>query len=43
MFLADMMAAFAENKDGLAYASYTVESLAFNRDDFQGTYGCLFW
>lgn len=43
MFLTDMLAAFAENKDGLAYASYTVESLAFNRDDFQGTYGSLFF
>ena len=43
VFLTDMLAAFAENKDGLAYASYTVESLAFNRDDFQGTYGSLFF
>ena len=42
-FVADVMAAFAENKDGLAYTSYTVESLAFNRDDFQGTYGSLFF
>ena len=43
VFLTDMLAAFAENKDGLAYASYTVESLALNRDDFQGTYGSLFF
>ncbi|MFR7742764.1 MAG: hypothetical protein ACLU3I_05325 [Acutalibacteraceae bacterium] len=43
VFLTDMLAAFAENKDGLAYASYTVESLAFNRDDFQDTYGSLFF
>ena len=43
VFVADMMAAFAENKDGLVYASYSVESIAFNRDDFRGTYGSLFF
>ena len=43
VFLTDMLAAFAENKDGLTYASYTVESIAFNREDFVGTYGSLFF
>ncbi len=34
-FLRDMMGTFAENREGLAYASYTVESIASNREDFQ--------
>ena len=42
-FVADVMGTFADNKAGLTYASYTVESLAFNRNDFQGTYGSLFF
>ena len=42
-FLRDMMGTFADNREGLAYASYTVESIAFNREDFVGTYGSLFF
>ena len=42
-FVADVLGTFADNKEGLTYASYTVESLAFNRNDFQGTYGSLFF
>ena len=42
-FLRDMMGAFADNREGLVYASYTVESIAFNRGDFVGTYGSLFF
>ena len=42
-FLRDMMGTFADNREGLVYASYTVESIAFNREDFVGTYGSLFF
>ena len=42
-FLRDMMGTFADNREGLVYASYTVESIAFNRGDFVGTYGSLFF
>ena len=42
-FVADVLGTFADNKEGLTYASYTVESLAFSRNDFQGTYGSLFF
>ena len=42
-FLSDMMGTFADNREGLVYASYTVESIAFNRGDFVGTYGSLFF
>lgn len=42
-FVADVLGTFADNKEGLTYAFYTVESLAFNRNDFQGTYGSLFF
>ena len=42
-FLRDMMGTFADNKEGLVYASYTVESIASNREDFVGTYGSLFF
>ena len=43
LFVTDIMGAIAENKAGLVYASYSVESIAFNRDDFHGTYGSLFF
>lgn len=42
-FLRDMMGTFADNREGLVYASYTVESIASNREDFVGTYGSLFF
>ena len=42
-FLRDMIGTFADNREGLVYASYTVESIAFNREDFVGTYGSLFF
>ncbi len=42
-FLRDMMGTFADNKEGLVYASYSVDSIAFNREDFVGTYGSLFF
>lgn len=42
-FLRDMMGTFADNREGLVYASYTVESIASNRGDFVGTYGSLFF
>lgn len=42
-FLRDMMGTFADNREGLVYVSYTVESIAFNRGDFVGTYGSLFF
>mgnify|MGYP000361152375 FL=1 len=42
-FLRDMMGTFSDNREGLVYASYTVESIAFNREDFVGTYGSLFF
>ena len=42
-FLRDMMGTFADNREGLVYASYTVESIASNREDFIGTYGSLFF
>ena len=38
-----MMGTFADNREGLVYASYTVESIASNREDFVGTYGSLFF
>ena len=42
-FLRDMMGTFADNKEGLVYMSYSVDSIAFNRGDFVGTYGSLFF
>ena len=42
-FIADMIDTIGANKEGLVYASYSVESIAFNRDDFVGTYGSLFF
>ena len=42
-FIADMIDTISANKEGLVYASYTVESIALNREDFVGTYGSLFF
>ena len=42
-FITDMIDTIGANKEGLVYASYTVESIAFNREDFVGTYGSLFF
>ena len=42
-FIADIIDTIGANKEGLVYASYSVESIAFNRDDFVGTYGSLFF
>ena len=42
-FITDMIDTISANKEGLVYASYTVESIAFNREDFVGTYGSLFF
>ena len=42
-FITDMTDTISANKEGLVYASYSVESIAFNRGDFVGTYGSLFF
>ena len=42
-FITDMIDTISANKEGLVYVSYTVESIAFNREDFVGTYGSLFF
>ena len=42
-FITDIIDTISANKEGLVYASYTVESIASNREDFVGTYGSLFF
>ena len=42
-FITAMSDAFRQDAQGVVYSSYSLESLAFNRDDFVGTYGSLFF